>query len=185
MFGAFGDDARTLPDTAFFRWFKLTVRTRPRLDCDRYQPEGSAFRERVMLDVELAPPDRIASLVLHVDRSFIDDERQGAFAADIVASFLETAAEPGADADDVAPLVAALRHVMTDRPGVLVRVRTPAPVLPPDVSSPILQAYQGNAERAELVLSQTRIRVENVAGVTPATKDAFRVAVCARDAIGS
>lgn len=158
-FGDFGANAAALPNTPFFRWFHLTVCSFARPGCYRYQPEGDSFRERVALDVELAPGNLIGSLLLTVDRDFIDDPRWGGFAADIVASFLDAVAS--SEAATIAPVVAALHRLMIDRPGTIVRAGTLPPDLPLGDLAPILSAYQGYTQRCQLSLPPLSIIVEN------------------------
>ncbi|HXP73774.1 MAG TPA: hypothetical protein VN823_06480 [Stellaceae bacterium] len=77
--------------TAFFLWFNLEPVARRDARTTAFKPSGPSFRELVTVTVRTDDADRIAAIELSIARSFIEDPRQGMFAADIAKSFLGAA----------------------------------------------------------------------------------------------
>jgi hypothetical protein len=147
-FGQFGDRAAGLAGTHFFTWFNLQ-----RADGDGvYRPSGQSFRDLVSLTVD-APGGRLEALSLAVSRGFIDDPRQGAFARDIVKSFLEAL-----DGKAFAPLIAEV--FFRDNGPMLMRGSPPN--LPPAASEPYL-VFSGAAPQAELRSGSLNLTFANAA----------------------
>lgn len=77
----------------FFAWFQLAPAERP----ERFRPSGDAFHDLAALDVRADGSDRrIIGLTLRLARRFIDDQRNGVFARDLMKSFLRAAIPPDA-----------------------------------------------------------------------------------------
>ncbi len=77
--------------TGFFQWFHLEPAARPDARTTLFKPSGASFRELVTITVRTDEAARIAAIELVIARSFIEDPRQGMFAADIAKSFLGAA----------------------------------------------------------------------------------------------
>ncbi len=89
-FGRFGESVKGLESTRFFTWFHMTPSGETVAPGERaYRPSGEAFRDLVLLTARTGPRDRLEALTLQVARGFIADRRQGAFARDVVKSFIE------------------------------------------------------------------------------------------------
>lgn len=87
-FGQFGDRAAGLAKTGFFKWFNLEPAAEGAVGETVYRPSGEAFHDLVRL-VARSESGLLQTLTLEVRRSFIADPQQGAFARDVVKSFLE------------------------------------------------------------------------------------------------
>ena len=84
------DEARR---THFFQWFNLApagASEGPAV----FKPSGANFRDLVTVSARTDADERIRMIDLVIARSFIEDPRQGMFAADIAKSFLEAALGP-------------------------------------------------------------------------------------------
>jgi hypothetical protein len=160
-FGTFGDRLSTATRTEFFAWFSLEEVERFEDDRGativRFKPEGASFRELVTVEAETASGDELRSLRLFIARSFIADERNGPFADDIAASFLQSGTPPD-DAETIAPLAAQIRNVHAA--SVIVRAG-PAPRVPTPPGDGFL-TYVGQRHAFEQRLSRTMITMENV-----------------------
>jgi hypothetical protein len=80
--------------TEFFQWFHLEPTDRPDARTVSLKPGGSDFRELVTVTARTDDINRITAIELVLARSFIEDPRQGMFAADIAKSFLAAALAP-------------------------------------------------------------------------------------------
>ncbi len=137
MFGGFGDTVAKMTASGFFNWFQLErVEETAGPGETVFRPSGEAFHALVSLVSRAEADGRLTGLSLNVARSFIDDPRQGAFARDIVKSFLE-AVSGGAAA--VQPLV---NEIFFRAPTAPVLMRGAGPQLPEQPSEGFL-AYTG------------------------------------------
>ena len=143
-FGAFGDQLNVATATHFFRWFQLApVYEKPTSHrTKRYRPSGPAFHNLVSFEIGMDTEERIARMTLELDRSFIDDARNGAFAADIASSLLENATG-SRDRPQVGALIVALKNVMLDRSSVMMRGDRHPPAEPLGKLAPALDVYRG------------------------------------------
>lgn len=80
--------------TDFFQWFKLEPTSRPDVHTTCFQPSGPSFHELVAVIARTDAEDRITAISLVIARSFVEDPKQGMFAADIGKSFLAAALCP-------------------------------------------------------------------------------------------
>jgi hypothetical protein len=85
------DEAR---QSHFFQWFNLEAVTVPDTALRVFKPSGEKFHDLVTVNARVDAAGRIAMIELVVARSFIEDSREGMFAADIAKSFLEAALAP-------------------------------------------------------------------------------------------
>lgn len=88
---------KTLADataTHFFTWFNLEVSEPPRGATTRFRPNGDKFRDLVEVEAHVDGGGRIDRIDVVLRRSFIEDRRDGMFAADIAKSFLQAALPP-------------------------------------------------------------------------------------------
>jgi hypothetical protein len=155
-FGAFGDTLETARAAEFFAWFHLEPVDEDAGSAKRFRPSG-AFGDRVALDVELDEQQRLVRMALRLRRDFIDDARDGAFAADAAQSFVRAV---GGDAGR--DLADALERRMRERPGVISAVRPVAERAPATRILPLLEAYDGGRPDAELNAGDLRIAFRNV-----------------------
>ena len=77
--------------TEFFRWFHLEPTARLDAHTIPFKPSGSDFRELVTVTARTSDDGLITAIDLAVARSFIEDPKQGMFAADMAKSFLAAA----------------------------------------------------------------------------------------------
>lgn len=80
--------------TSFFQWFHFAPVTSPAAGIAVFKPSGEKFHNLATLSVNLGANRRITSIDLAIARSFIDDPRDGIFAADLGKSFLAAALPP-------------------------------------------------------------------------------------------
>jgi hypothetical protein len=123
--------------THFFQWFSFAAAAPPVAETTVFKPDGSKFHDLATLSVTVGANGRIALIDLAITRSFIEDPREGMFAADLGKSFLEAALPP----DDQAAMQHLIdtigyggtyeRPVITGAPGAanLQIVRDSAPYL--------------------------------------------------------
>ncbi|MBN8547974.1 MAG: hypothetical protein J0M12_01525 [Deltaproteobacteria bacterium] len=125
-----------------------------------FKPSGSAFQELACVTLKLGERQEILCLELILSRSFVDDPRQGVFAADIAKSFIRGAF--GAHA------TAQIQELADD---IEFRARSVAPMLsagsprgshtlarPP---SPGFLVYQGATPQIELGSTHAKLRLGN------------------------
>lgn len=82
-FGRFGRTLKSIEASKFFDWFGFEA-----VGIGAYKPSGEAFRDLVWLQAQLSEDKDVVTLSIAVKRSMIADARQGAFARDLVKSFL-------------------------------------------------------------------------------------------------
>lgn len=110
---AFGSLGRTVAEaeaSGFFTWFHLTpAEDTGETGVARFRPSSEELGSLVAVDLVLSN-DRIDEVRLLIRRSFIDDPRQFAFAADITKSFLLAALDAHPEIETAA------RSIMNYRP---------------------------------------------------------------------
>ena len=127
----------------------------------RYRPSGPAFHDVASLDFDVDRAGHIDRMTLQLDRSFIEDARNGAFAGDIAASFIENLAGSG-DRGSVGGFLGALQRDALDRPTVIFRAGTlPEPSVLDEAEQP-LRVYRGSGDGYEFVLSEIVISLQNI-----------------------
>jgi hypothetical protein len=150
----------------FFSWFHLEERKAVSAEADGrswhyYRPQGSTFQTLVKLDVLTSSDDQIVGARLSLDRSFIDDRRNAAFARDIAKSFLTWSLcnEPDKGAH---ALIANIADLGASGSPVIMRASAAPPPLPPDTSGGYA-VFLGRRDQATLALSRVRLILRNVA----------------------
>jgi hypothetical protein len=138
-FGSLGETVAGLAKTGFFKWFNLEPTGEGAGGEAVYRPSGEAFHDLVRLVVR---PDGglLQTLTLEVRRSFIADPQQGAFARDVVKSFLEALDCAGDPA--IAPVI---DEIFFRGPRGPMIMRGPAPSLPATESAAYL-VFNGRQE---------------------------------------
>lgn len=148
------DEART---SWFFEWFHLqpTEAERPgEGKLVRFLPRGAAFRHLVAVDVGLDRSGRIRALSLGLDRQFVDEPPDAAWAREIAQAFLR-AAIPGPP-EAVLALAEELGGPVP--PGSL-----PDPgEAPPAAWSPALEVFLGERAEWQLDPGPARVWLRNV-----------------------
>jgi hypothetical protein len=185
-----GLDLGTAVQRDFFQFFHLRVcgqQNTPAGHTIAFAPTAPQFRERVSVTAGVDEQGRFRSLVLHIDRSVIDDEQTEAMARDIVKSFLADAT-PVVDIDGIRNWIVdiAARHDAGSQPlgrsdlspdelMALIKSRIDAgkPVTvnmgaqagsrptPAGTTSPAYEVFTGARDACEAVLSQAVVRVVN------------------------
>jgi hypothetical protein len=139
-FGQFGNSAARLGRTSFFSWFNFTPGQDVAGPGERaYRPSGEAFRDLVVLWIRAGADGRLQALTLRVARSFIDDAGQGAFARDLVKSFLE-------NLDRSAATKALVDEIFFRGPRGPMIMRGAPPALPAE-PSPAFRVFAGQSAR--------------------------------------
>ncbi len=138
-FGQFGDTLTTMAASAFITWFNFQDSGEATSTGDRlYRPTAEVFRDLTVLTCATAPDGTLTAIGLVVARRFIADEREGAFARDLIKSFIQALnARPSAALGGLAD------EIFFRDPVGPVLTRGAAPALPPEPS----QGYQVFAKR--------------------------------------
>jgi hypothetical protein len=122
-----------------------------------FKPTGAAFKALVTLGVGTDANGVITKLDLAVARSFIDDPKNGIYAADLVKSFLGSAAATSAG-DDVSSLAVEINtRTMTKMSGTLLTAQ-PLPQVSATPSA-AYQTYAGNSQPQTLVYPSGKVQV--------------------------
>jgi hypothetical protein len=148
----------------FFSWFNLVDRVAPVGERDgrarhSFHPSGEAFQSFVRLDLVVTDDDAITAALLALDRDFVEDERNGAFARDITKSFLAVALRNDQN-DTTRALISDIASFASVKPPVITRV--PSEPLSADPSG-CYAVYLGQRVAAELALVHTRLMLRNTA----------------------
>ena len=152
--GVFGGSLDAARASEFFAWFHLQPVDEPAgAHVVRFRPEGP-LGDRTALDVETTEAT-ITRVTLRLDRAFVDDARDGAFAADAATSFVRAACPPAA----FAPLADALQARMMQRPGMIVAAGATQRDRAPAAFAEILRAYDGGTEGASITLDGVRFAI--------------------------
>jgi hypothetical protein len=77
--------------TGFFQWFHLEPAGQLDAHTTSFKPSGPDFHELVTVTARTDDAGGVVAIELAIARSFIEDPRQGMFAADIAKSFLAVA----------------------------------------------------------------------------------------------
>lgn len=146
----------------FFRWFHLVRYEDPRMLADGatwhgFRPEGAAFRDRVTLNLETDRAGCIADAKLCLDRAFIEHAKDGAFARDIAASFLNWVLPGPAQAG----LGGFLEELGDLGPNVIRFKGAPSPAAPSPPSA-LYRVYLGADKDADLALPGCALRITNL-----------------------
>jgi hypothetical protein len=92
--GLLGESLEGVNKTDLFTWFHLTETSRVRAGRGRsvvkFKPSGSKFHDLVTVEVSLNQSGRVVGISLLLERSFVEDDRDGVFARDIAKSLLRT-----------------------------------------------------------------------------------------------
>jgi hypothetical protein len=156
QFGQFGGAVAGLRKTHFFDWFQLEpVGGASGAGETVFRPSGEAFHALVSLTSRADADGRLTGLSLNVARSFIDDARQGAFARDVVKSFLEAVSGGAAAARLLAD------EIVFRPPNAAMIVRGQGPQLSGEPSAAYL-AFAGRRRDASLDLSGVTLSFANL-----------------------
>jgi hypothetical protein len=148
----------------FFTWFSLEPDGEPVQSAVRtthtFRPSGPAFHSLVRLDiVTTAKTEAIGEVRLWVARPFIDGS-SGAFARDIVASFLSWALKnESARAKDV--LIANIGNMRAANQRVIMRADA-APPEPADDTTGGYAVFMGQRDKANIAVGRMLVEAENV-----------------------
>lgn len=80
--------------TELFQWFHFAPVASPSAGAAVFKPSGEKFHELATLSAAVGGDGRIAAIDLAIARSFIDDPKDGIFAADLGKSFLAATLPP-------------------------------------------------------------------------------------------
>jgi hypothetical protein len=80
--------------TELFQWFHFAPVASPTAGVAVFKPSGEKFHDLATLSAAIGGDGRITAIDLAIARSFIDDPRDGIFAADLGKSFLAAALPP-------------------------------------------------------------------------------------------
>jgi hypothetical protein len=80
--------------TELFQWFHFAPEASPAAGVSVFKPSGEKFHDLATLSVAIGADGRITAIDLAIARSFIDDPRDGIFAADLGKSFLAAVLPP-------------------------------------------------------------------------------------------
>lgn len=153
----------------FFRFFHLVEVGAPTpLGASQawhsFRPDGLAFHALVELDVLANGDGTIGAASFGIDRSFIDDPRNGVFARDIVKSFLIwTDRSPSDELKSLISNLADLSHS-----GTMIIMRGAAPPSPPPDATGAYAVYLGHSQRAAFTDNGISFTVSNFPGALPA-----------------
>lgn len=130
-----------------------------------FRPSGPAFHDLVELDVLAAADGTIGAASLGLDRSFIDDPRNGIFARDIVKSFLTwTDRKPS---PQLSSLIANLADLSSSGGTVIIMQGTAPTPRPPDATGGY-GVYLGRDRHAAFADDGIRLAFTNFPGALPA-----------------
>jgi hypothetical protein len=156
--GMIGDDLQAVRDNSdFFTFFHLQP-TGPvsAPGTIEFRPSGPQFRLLVRVTATVDSQGKIAAMSLAVLRSFIDDPQNGAFAGDIVKSFLR-GAPPLEDQAALLPLAEDIE--LNQRAGVVVLRAQPR--LPAGAPAPEYAVYTGaSSDPVDRHLARTDFRMQ-------------------------
>jgi hypothetical protein len=160
---------RTEQGSDFFTFFHLTeVGSPTALDTAHawhsFRPSGQAFHDLVELDVLVGSDGTISAAFLGLDRSFIDDSRDGVFARDIAKSFLIWAIRKPS------PQINSLINNLGDLSGgsgTLIVMRGPAPARPPPDTTGGYGVYLGRDQRVSFTDTGATLAFTNFPGKLP------------------
>lgn len=141
-----------------------------------FRPSGPAFHDLVELDVLAAADGTIGAASLGLDRSFIDDPRNGIFARDIVKSFLAWT-----DRKPSPPLSGLISNLadLSSSGGSVIIMRGPAPPPPPPDATGGYGVYLGHNQHADFADDGMRLAFTNFPGTLPS--EGMVQAVAAQD----
>lgn len=130
-----------------------------------FRPSGPAFHDLVEIDVLADADGTIGVASLGLDRSFIDDPRNGIFARDIVKSFLAwTDRKPS---PQLSGLIANLADLSSSGGPVIIMRGTAPPPPPPDATGGY-GVYLGHDQRADFADGNISLAFTNFPGALPA-----------------
>ncbi len=160
-FGDLGERLEQAKTTPFFDWFHLEETGVTRANGNAlvsFKPSGKKFHDLATVKVTTDARDRILAIELVLDRSFIDDPRDGIFARDIAKSFL-LAGLPELRDPEVMNLINEIQYRGTSTMPVL-KGPTRAPRLP-ERPTPGYLTYLGQQPSYEHRLPGLLLRLEN------------------------
>lgn len=156
--GMIGDDLQAVRSTSdFFTFFHLQP-TSPVMapGTIEFRPSGPQFRPLVRVTATVDSQGKIVAMSLAVLRSFIDDPQKGAFAVDLVKSFLR-GAPPLEDQAALLPLAEDIE--LHQRAGVVVLGAQPR--LPARAPAPEYAVYTGaSSDPVDRHLARTDFRMQ-------------------------
>jgi hypothetical protein len=153
----------------FFTFFHLTEVGNPTMlgasqAWHSFRPSGQALHDLAELDVLVGSDGAISAAVLGLDRSFIDDSRNGVFARDIAKSFLIWAIRK--PLPQINSLIANLGD-LSGGSGTVIIMRGPAPERPPPDLTGGYGVYLGRNQHASFTNGRAIVAFTNFPGSLP------------------
>jgi hypothetical protein len=159
--GLIGSKLSAAEKTDFFVFFNFApVGEAKQADGTRdisFKPTGDAFKALVTLEVHLNASEVITKIDLVVARSFIDDPKNGIYAADLVKSFLGSAAATSAG-DEVKSLAIEINARTAMKMSGTLLTAQPLPQVSATPSA-AYQTYAGNPQQQTLVYPSGQVQV--------------------------
>jgi hypothetical protein len=161
-FGNFGKNPEEAKKTEFFRWFHLEQTGIASQDGGRvisFKPSGPNFHQLVTVKVTTAAGEVLRGMELILNRSFIDDPREGLFARDIAKSFLLAGLAAPRDRE-ITDLINEIQYRGASTRPVLRHESLKRPPLP-EKPTPGYLAYLGQEPHYEHLIPGFLLRLEN------------------------
>jgi hypothetical protein len=155
--------------TDFFQWFHLEPAARPDGRTTSFRPSGPSFRELATVTARTDDANGIVAIELVLARSFIEDPRQGMFAADIAKSFL-SAALAAPDRDHMQHLIDTIGHGGRFARPILSAAPRDAGKLQIERDSAPYQVWLGRNRQWRRPFDTVLLRLENTDGPVPSLR---------------
>jgi hypothetical protein len=163
-FGRLGETLDSALKTDLFTWFHFEQASVEKdaegRDVFRFKPSGSKFHDLAMLTITCDAARKLVSAEVLIKRSFVDDQANGVFAADLANSFLRQATSMN-DLTVIAPLITEIEetgfHGRTVIRAAGTGVQRPRPNSPSGGSL----VYAGKQPTFDSPLSSTSLTLEN------------------------
>jgi hypothetical protein len=146
--------------TEFFQWFHFEPVESSAAGMAVFKPSGEKFHDLATLSVSLGANRRVTSIDLAIARSFIDDPREGIFAADLGKSFLAAALPPD-DRTAMQHLIDTIGYGGNFGQTVIMRAPGPADLQIERDSAPYA-VWLGHNEYWQRPVGAVSLRLENV-----------------------
>lgn len=158
--GAFHRPLAAIAQGDFFDWFHLELFDGDPKSTGSYRPSGAAFRDLVNLHLTGNAINQLQEAKLCMDRAFIADRKNGAFARDITRSFLNWAL-PAGDRAKIAGLVEEIGNMAATGAPVIRHASVPDPILPVRPSAGY-RVFLGNDKDCDIDLGARKLRLVNL-----------------------
>jgi hypothetical protein len=158
--GAFHRPLAELAQGEFFAWFHLELFEGDPKSSGSYRPNGAAFRDLVNLQLTGNALHELDEAKLCMDRAFIADRKNGAFARDIARSFLNWAL-PAGDRAKIGDLIEEIGNMAAAGAPVIRHASMPDPVLPARPSAGY-RVFLGIDKDCDIDLGARKLRLVNL-----------------------